>query len=107
PLTDAAAPVAMLRAMRTPELSEYPHAREWRYEQSFAPYADRLQSAGYAVSPDRIDETATMERVLYVATRFAEENLATLARGWRMLKPGGVLIAAQHNDLGAKRLDST
>lgn len=107
PLPADATCVAMLRAMHTVELQDYTHAREWVYEQSFAPYADALRQAGYPVSPERIDAPETMDRVLVVATRFAEENLALLARGWRLLKPGGVLLAAQHNDLGAKRLDST
>jgi 16S rRNA (guanine1207-N2)-methyltransferase len=47
-----------------------------------------------------------MNRVLYAATRFAEENLATMARGWQMLKDDGWMVVAQHNDLGAKRLDA-
>lgn len=98
--------VAFLRAMYSPDLGEYSHAREWLYEQSFAPYADRLREAGYAVSPDAIETQGTLDRVLFAATRFAEENHATLARGWHMLKPGGWLVVAQHNDLGAKRLDA-
>lgn len=106
PLAQADAPVAMLRASYTPELAEYPHAKAWQFEQSFAPYADALRMAGYAVSPELPQQAASVERVLYVATRFAEENLASFARAWKMLKPGGVLIAAQHNDLGAKRLDA-
>lgn len=107
PLPNATAQVAVLRAVHTPELADYPHARGWHYEQSFAPYADALRAAGYPVTPERLEGEGTMDRVLFIATRFAEENLATLARGWRMLKPGGALVAVQHNDLGAKRLDAT
>lgn len=107
PVAEDATDIAMLRAMHSSELSAYSHARQWQFEQSFAPYAERLQQAGYPVSAERLNAVESMDRVLFIATRFVEENLATLARGWHMLKPGGVLIAAQHNDLGAKRLDST
>lgn len=99
--------VAFLRAMHSYDLTAYGSASTWHYEQSFAPYANMLREAGYAISPDKLTAHGTMDRVLFAATRFAEENLATLARGWHMLKPGGWLIAAQHNDLGAKRLDAT
>lgn len=98
--------VAFLRAMHGPELSSYPAAKQWAMEQSFAPYADILREGGYAVSPERIAEEGQYDVVLYAATRFAEENLASLARAWRMLKTGGWLLTAQHNDLGAKRLDA-
>lgn len=106
PLSPGNESVTFLRAMYSPELSEYSHSRQWLYEQSFAPYADRLREAGYAVSPDAIETQGTVDRILFAATRFAEENHATLARGWQMLKPGGWLVVAQHNDLGAKRLDA-
>lgn len=107
PLEQENPQVAFLRAMHSYDLTGYAHAKTWHYEQSFAPYAAMLREAGYAVSPDKLTSQGTMDRVLFAATRFAEENLATLARGWQMLKPGGWLIAAQHNDLGAKRLDAT
>lgn len=99
--------VTVLRAMVTSELSDYAQSRTWRFEQSFAPYADALTHAGYPVSSARVPATGDCQRVLYVATRFAEENLANFARAWHMLAAGGMLIAAQHNDLGAKRLEST
>lgn len=105
PLSQADAPVAFLRAMYSHDLGDYAYAKQWRMEQGFAPYADTLREGGYVVSPERIAEKDNFERVLFVATRFAEENLATLARGWQMLKVGGWLVVAQHNDLGAKRLD--
>lgn len=104
PLPEAGAKIGFLRAMHSYELSRY-RDHEWRFEQSFAPYADMLSEGGYTVSPDPIEADGTMDRVLFTATRFAEENLATLARSWKMLKVGGWLVAAQHNDLGAKRLD--
>lgn len=106
PLSHGNESVAFLRAMHSPDISEYSHSREWLYEQSFAPYADRLCEAGYPVSPDAVETRSSLDRVLFAATRFAEENHATLARGWQMLKPGGWLVVAQHNDLGAKRLDA-
>jgi 16S rRNA (guanine1207-N2)-methyltransferase len=96
--------VAFLRAMHSYDLAAYPHATQWHYEQSFAPYADMLREGGYAVTPD-IAHMDGQDVVLFAATRFAEENLATLARGWRMLRVGGWMVVAQHNDLGAKRLD--
>lgn len=98
------AQVAFLRAMHSYDLAHYANAKSWHYEQSFAPYADVLREGQYPVQPDRLQGVG-MDVVLYAATRFAEENLVSLARGWRMLKPGGWLVVAQHNDLGAKRLD--
>ncbi|MCH2546210.1 MAG: methyltransferase [Alphaproteobacteria bacterium] len=98
--------VVFLRAMYHPELSDMAKSTAFQLEQSFAPYANQLQERGLSVSPEKITPSQPVQRVLFAATRFNEENLATLARAWEMLAPDGWLIAAQHNDLGAKRLDA-
>ena len=96
--------VVFLRAQGGAILSDYPNAKQWMFEQSFAPHALRLKDSGYPVLPEVDAAPGSADYVLYLATRFAEENEATLARAWNMLKPGGWLIAALHNDLGSKRL---
>lgn len=98
--------VSFLRADFFPELNTIPAAKGWHFEQSFAPYADALIHAGYAAEASVFMEEGSYDSVLVFATRFAEENRYLLARAWGALKVGGVLVVAQHNDLGAKRLDS-
>lgn len=98
--------IAMLRAAYSPRLQDYEKSREWYFEQSFAPYADGLTHAGFPVKPELDAEPESFDRVLMVATRFGEENALLFARALRMLKAGGMLVVAQHNDLGAKRIDS-
>lgn len=94
-----------LRAVFCPELNGIATARQWHLEQSFAPYADDLRDSGYPVEAAVPLPQKQLDTVLIVASRFAEENKALLARAWAALRPGGWLIIAQHNDLGAKRLD--
>lgn len=96
--------VLFLRAAWVAELRDFPAANTWWMEQSFAPYADRLRQSGYEVAPQIAPQEA--DAALVLATRFAEENKALLARAWVGLRPGGWLVIAQHNDLGAKRLDA-
>lgn len=95
-----------LRARPASEIFVQSPVHTWLLEQSFAPHALALQDVGFAVSPYYDVPAHSVDRVLYLATRFPEENLAMLARGWHMLKTGGVLLAALHNDLGAKRLET-
>lgn len=97
---------AFLRADLFPELNAVSAAKHWHFEQSFAPYADTLKNVGYAAESSLFMEEGSYDCVLVFATRFAEENRHLLARAWGALKVGGVLVVAQHNDLGAKRLDS-
>lgn len=97
---------AFLRADLFPELNGLAAAKHWHFEQSFAPYADSLIHAGFAAEPSVLLEEGSYDTVLIFATRFAEENRALLARAWTALKVGGVVVIVQHNDLGAKRLDS-
>lgn len=97
---------AFLRAAHFPELNSVSAAKNWHFEQSFAPYADVLTQAGYEAEASLALEDGGYDTVLVLATRFAEENRNLLARAWKALKIGGVLLIVQHNDLGAKRLDS-
>lgn len=97
--------IVFLRAAYSEELSHFGEAKNWQMEQSFAPYADQLRETGYKVEPSLMLSISSREAVLILATRFAEENQSLLARAFEVLKPSGWLAIAQHNDLGAKRLD--
>lgn len=95
-----------MRAIASPEISVLAKNGGWLFEQSFAPYALALSDMGIAVSPFQDCGISTMDRIVYLATRSSEENAAEIARAWDMLKPGGWLVTAQHNDHGAKRLET-
>lgn len=97
--------VVFLRAHYAATLAQIPTIHDWLLEQSFAPYANRLHEGGFTVQPQQEIAAQSVDVVLYLATRFAEENQHELARSWEMLKPGGWLVAAGHNDLGGKRLE--
>ncbi len=99
----ADASIIFLRADGASQLRKM-KASHWQLEQSFAPLAFALRDAGFEVQPKVDVSQASADGVLYLATRFAEENRYALARGWAMLETGGWLIAAQDNDHGAKRL---
>lgn len=76
---------------------------EWRHglvcEQGFKPAHDALAAAGFTVLPEL--EGEGYELGLCLLTKHKTENLANLARGLRALRPGGMLVAAGGNDMGA------
>ncbi len=67
-------------------------------EQSFKPEHDRLAAAGYRVER-RLEGRWPLGLVLL--TRHRAENLANLARAASMIEPGGWLIGAGENEMGA------
>ncbi len=71
-------------------------------EQVYKPRAERLEQAGIKLV-DRIEGTYNL--VLLLPERQKEQTLADMARGFDLLKPGGTLVVALHNDWGAKRFE--
>lgn len=71
-------------------------------EQPYKPRADALQAAGY-----HLRETADglHDVVLLLPERQKLQTLADLARALDLVKEGGTLIVALHNDWGAKRFE--
>lgn len=96
----AADRVLFLRARHGPGLPA--DAAGWRVEQSFRPAADALLAAGIPVEPEHA--TGDFDLVLALPPRQRQESRALLARAWQRLAPGGVLVAAQRNDEGARSL---
>lgn len=92
--------VLFLRARHGPGLPA--DAVDWRVEQSFRPAADALLAAGIPVEPEHA--TGTFDLVLVLPPRQRQESRALLGRAWQRLAPGGVLVAAQRNDEGARSL---
>ncbi|HTH16432.1 MAG TPA: class I SAM-dependent methyltransferase [Magnetospirillum sp.] len=87
-----------LRAETDPELDD-----GWRRalvcEQSFKPAYESLRAAGFTVEAELPDDG--YELGLCLMTKHKAETLANVARAWRALKPGGVLVCAGGNDVGA------
>ena len=75
-------------------------ARTWTCVQSFRPQADALQAAGFPVLADWPD--GVFDQVLLLLPRQRQRSRGMLARGLRALAPGGVLVASQANDEGAR-----
>ncbi len=71
-------------------------------EQPFKPRADALQAAGYHLR-EAVD--GQHDIVLLLPERQKHQTLADFARGLSLLKDGGRLIVALHNDWGAKRFE--
>ncbi len=63
-------------------------------------YADQLEAQGYAVT---VDLKGTYDVVLYLGSRFLDENLFLFAQGVDLLVPGGQMWVAMPNVLGAAR----
>jgi 16S rRNA (guanine1207-N2)-methyltransferase len=75
-------------------------ARDWHCEQGFRPEADALRRAGIESRPAVGD--APHAQVLLLLPRQREQSRASMARGLRVLAPGGVLVASQSNNEGAR-----
>ncbi|WP_435640779.1 methyltransferase [Micavibrio aeruginosavorus] len=72
--------------------------------QYWAGPATRLRARGYAVRGDVPDGGAVFDRVIVHVPKQMDEMQYLLAAGWRVLKPGGDLIAVAANDAGGSRL---
>ena len=95
--------IAFLRAELHPALRPLTH-HFLVCEQAYRPLYNDLHDAGFTVAAE--DTTGSFDLVLYLATRQHEENLAALSRAVSLLAPGGMVLAAQHNDFGARRLET-
>ncbi|MFN3077467.1 MAG: class I SAM-dependent methyltransferase [Alphaproteobacteria bacterium] len=94
-------------------LNAHPHPAlsQWRgrlvCEQAFKPYADSLAATGIQVFPAiDTDTVGGFSLGLYLPSRQHEEILWHFARALALLKPGGVLVCAMANALGAKRYET-
>lgn len=71
-------------------------------EQDFKAEAEALEAAGF-VNAARLDGKFSL--VLLLPDRQKDRTLADLARGMDLLEEGGTLLAALHNDWGARRFE--
>ena len=96
-------PVAFLRARDGWPLREQAQGRDLQCEQSFAPFAQALQAAGWDVASQLgEDHAGRYAMVLVLPPRQREEARALFARALGLLAPGGVLVACQSNNEGAR-----
>jgi len=101
-------PVLFLRAREGWALREHATPAQLLCAQSFRPFADDLESAGWTVR----DEDATQADatryalVLVLPPRQREEARALLAHALAKLAPGGLLVACQSNNEGARSGES-
>jgi 16S rRNA (guanine1207-N2)-methyltransferase len=70
-------------------------------EQSLKPVHDQLRAAGFRTV---ITSEGSFGTVLYLMTRQKAETLGNLGRAWDLLAPGGRLVVAGDNDIGAATL---
>ncbi len=70
--------------------------------QSFKPWADELQAAGYPVAAGELVGDAPVAAVLLLLPRQREEARALLAQAVQRVVPGGYVVAAQFNNEGAR-----
>lgn len=94
--------VGFMRAEDHPGLSYFAD-HDLFCEQTFKPDHDSLIDAGFDVSREPL--TGKFQAILYLATRQHVENISNMARALNLLEDGGVLLVAQHNNYGAKRLE--
>lgn len=96
-------PVAFLRARDGWPLREHAQGRELTCEQSFAPFARALQASGWQVAPTLgEDQAGRFAMVLLLPPRQRDEARALFARALQLLAPGGMLVACQSNNEGAR-----
>lgn len=99
------APAALaLRGRAEAVLPDAAAAQSLLCTQSFAPDAARLRAAGYRVveTEDADSVHGPFALVALLPPRQREESRALLAQAVRRCAPGGVVVAAQANDEGAK-----
>ena len=77
-------------------------AREWTCVQSFKPWADALAAQGLASRSELPLESQRFARVLLLLPRQRDLARASMVRGLQRLADGGVLVASQANDAGAR-----
>ena len=92
---------AFLRAEASPKLDAFANV-ELHCEQTFEPAFTRLQNAGRAVSR-RLE--GQFQLALCLLTKDKTESLGNIARAWSLLTPGGLMMCAGLNELGAKSIE--
>ena len=95
------APALFLNAQNYPALSAF---SDMTLQQSFKPYADGLQGAGYSSVPEIPYAPHSFDVVLIAAPKNQIETLYLIANALRVLKQGGLLIVAADNKAGGSRL---
>ncbi len=98
-----------LRAQPCSDLRTFPTA-SLLCEQTNKVQAQALEQAGYLLtSTDALmtrkasqDVPRRFPLVLFLPTRCREENRALLARAWQHTQPGGIVLASQSNNEGAR-----
>lgn len=99
-ITAEAQSIAFLRACPHEGLAEwYPHIVG---EQPYKPRAVLCEQAGVKLV-DHLE--GEHDVVLLMPERQKDQTLSDLARGFDLLKPGGILVVSLHNDWGAKRFE--
>jgi 16S rRNA (guanine1207-N2)-methyltransferase len=72
-------------------------------EQSFKPAHDTLRKNGFRV--ERAVTGDGFDVALCLLTKHKSENLGNLGRAWALLRPGGMLVCAGGNDVGAGSIE--
>lgn len=72
-------------------------------EQPWKPLASALHGFGFESSPDLLEGDGRFDLVLLRPDRQRDQVLFDLARGYKLLRPGGTLVAALPNNWGAGR----
>ena len=101
-------PVLFLRARDGWPLREHAAATQLVCAQSFRPFADALQRSGWQVCDEQALEQS-QERypvVLVLPPRQRDEARALFAQALAKLAPGGIIVACQANNEGARSGES-
>ncbi|NCT68628.1 MAG: class I SAM-dependent methyltransferase [Rhodanobacteraceae bacterium] len=100
----AVGPALFLRARAGAWLRAWPRER-FACVQTFKPFADALARAGVGVI-DEPDPAARFPLVFVLPPRQREESRALLARAVRHAVPGGIVVACQANNEGARSMEA-
>ncbi|HBR69105.1 MAG TPA: hypothetical protein DEA55_07005 [Rhodospirillaceae bacterium] len=73
-------------------------------QQHFKPYVDALTAQGYEASADLPETQGVFDYVFIAAPKSKQETQYLLARGMKLLRPGGMIICAAANDAGGRQL---
>lgn len=101
-------PVLFLRARDGWPLREHATSEQLICAQSFRPFADALERSGWQVRQEQALETSE-ERyalVLVLPPRQRDEARALFAHALQKLAPGGIVVACQSNNEGARSGES-
>ncbi|CBA17403.1 methyltransferase [Xanthomonas albilineans] len=97
--------VLFLRAREGWALRQHAQATQLVCEQDYRPFATALQQGGWEVRAEQVDshdDPGGYALVLVLPPRQREEARALLARALALAAPGGVVVACQANNEGAR-----